>query len=385
MTPKQRLLKALKHEIPDRVPWSLLVNKYFLDVLPEEYRKLDPTQFLKHFYADGLSWLGFSSSGRNVNVKIYIDGKLYKTQEGGNWFSEFYDYLFNIDYYWGDDGRTVTREYITPVGTIKTECVYKENSQTVFISEYPLKTVDDFKIFSYMIDDLEYEYDAEYVNKELKTIGDDGIGALMLHASPAYELIWCFTGLENFHYLLFDHKKETTELLERMAQKYYTCYEMYVKNAPVPAVILPEDAGTTLYSPGIFDEHIKPALSRYCEIIHKYDKIPVMHACGHLRDLLKSIDETGVECIESMSPPPTGNITVRDVKKTLPGMCVMGGIPATVFTEDLDSFRSYVGGLIQKNKTGKNFILSSGDSVPADARLDNIKAIPDLIEQFGKY
>jgi hypothetical protein len=63
----------------------------------------------------------------------------------------------------------------------------------------------------------------------------------------------------------------------------------------------------------------------------------------------------------------------------------MGGIPATVFTEDLDSFRSYVGDLIQKNKTGKNFILSSGDSVPADARLDNIKAIPDLIEQFGKY
>ena len=56
-----------------------------------------------------------------------------------------------------------------------------------------------------------------------------------------------------------------------------------------------------------------------------------------------------------------------------------------MFTEDLDSFRSYVGNLLEKNKRGGNFILSSGDSVPADARLDNIKAIPDLIEQYGKY
>jgi hypothetical protein len=385
MTPRQRLLTVLRHDIPDRVPWSLLLNKYFLDMLPEKYRSLSPTQFLKQFHADGLSWLGFSSFGKNVRVKTYIDGTLYKTQEEGNWFSEFYDYLASIDYYWGVEGRTVEREYITPLGVLTTQCVYKESSQTVFISEYPLKTIDDYRILSFMIDDLEYSYDDDYIQTELKTIGDDGIGALMLHASPVYELIWCFVGLERFHYHLFDHRNKTIDLLEKMAHKYYSCYEIYTQKAPVSTVIIPEDASTTLYSPQIFDEYIKPVLLQYCEIIHKNGKIPMMHACGHLKNLLKSIDETGLECIESMSPPPTGNISVADFKHKLPHMCVMGGIPATVFTENLSSFTSYVRNLLLENKKGGNLILSSGDSVPADARLDNIRAIPDLIKKYGRY
>ena len=64
------------------------------------------------------SWLGFSAVGENVAVKTYIDGKLFKTQEGGNWISEFYDYLVGLDYYKVEDGRAVEREFITPLGRL---------------------------------------------------------------------------------------------------------------------------------------------------------------------------------------------------------------------------------------------------------------------------
>ena len=63
----------------------------------------------------------------------------------------------------------------------------------------------------------------------------------------------------------------------------------------------------------------------------------------------------------------------------------MGGIPANYYLLEVDDFKEYIKQLIIENKGGGNFILSSGDSVPSDAKLENIKAIPDLIESYGKY
>ena len=51
----------------------------------------------------------------------------------------------------------------------------------------------------------------------------------------------------------------------------------------------------------------------------------------------------------------------------------------------MDDFKEYIKQLILENKADGNFILSSGDSVPSGAKLENIKAIPDLIESYGKY
>ena len=384
MNSTQRLLTALRHKIPDRVPWSALVNNYFLDVQEKKYKTMDMTSFLKYVGADVFTWLGFNSVGKNVKVETYINGRLYKSQEGGNWLNEFYDYLVGLDYYKGEDGRVVERRFITPVGVLSQECTFKASSNSVFISQFPIKKVEDYNVFAYMINDLEYEIDNDSIQKEVGRIGDNGLGVLFLHATPVYELISCFVGLEPFHYLFSDYKKETIRLLNTMFDKYVECYKLYCQ-ARVSAILIPEDTSTTLYSPGFFDSYLKPVIAEYCRIIKEAGKIPIIHACGHLKNLLKSLAATGVECVESMSPPPTGNISVCEFKKMAPQVSVMGGIPATVFAADLLEFKDYVKNLLLTNKAGGNFILSSGDSVPADAKLDNIKAVPELIEEYGRY
>jgi len=63
----------------------------------------------------------------------------------------------------------------------------------------------------------------------------------------------------------------------------------------------------------------------------------------------------------------------------------MGGIPANYYLSEPDDFKKYVCELILENKDGGNFILSSGDSVPADAKIENIRSIPGLIDKYGKY
>jgi uroporphyrinogen-III decarboxylase len=191
-------------------------------------------------------------------------------------------------------------------------------------------------------------------------------------------------GLERFLFMLNDYKKETVDLMDIMSEKYRKCYEIYSKTA-IEAILIPEDASTTLYSPEIFNKYFKPTLKEYCRIIKDSGKIAIIHACGHLKGLANYLGETGANCIESVSPPPTGNIGIDELKKLLPDFCIMGGISANHFLLDLNDFKEFVKVSVLTNKKRRNFIFSSGDSVPRDAKIDNLKIIPELVMKYGQY
>lgn len=384
MNSRERLLAALGHKIPDRVPWSGLVNDYFINFHKSELGDMKASDFLKEAGADIFNWLGMEAKSPGIEVQTYNRGRLVEKDKSGNWLVEFYNYIGNIDYYKSDTNMTTTRKFITPLGELTVKYTYTPGSQTVFISEFPVKKIEDYRIFIYMIESLEYEDPGKYFADMETEIGDSGINAAVLHSTPVYELIQCFMGMESFHYLFFDYRRETLELINRIFKKFTQCYEIYAKTN-IPAIVIPEDASTTLYSPSFFDEYLSPVINEYCRIINNKDKISVVHACGHLDGLKESFSRIDADCIESVSPPPTGNVSIKEFKKALPGVCIMGGIPANCYLLELDDFRKYIIELILESKNGGDFILSSGDSVPANAKIENIKSISDLVEEYGKY
>lgn len=382
MNSRERLLTAFNHRIPDRIPWSGLVTDYFMNSHRDRYGQISSSDFLKLAGADVFNWLGMEAYSENVTVETYSDGKLLEKDKDGNWLVEFYNYLNRIDYY--RDKGTVLRKYITPLGELSAEFKYASRSQTVFISKYPVRKIQDYRIFTYMIESLEYRDLSGYFRDEENALGDFGLNAAMLHSTPVYELIQCFMGLECFHYFFFDYRIETQELTDRIFKKYRQCYEIY-SDTVIPAVVIPEDAGTTLYSPVFFKRYLKPVIEEYNSIIKNRGKISVLHACGHLDGLKKPLSEIGLDCIESVSPPPTGNVSIKELRQYLPGVCIMGGIPANCYLLEPDAFKKYVIQLIMENRDGGNFILSSGDSIPSDARAENIESIRELADTYGRY
>lgn len=384
MTSKERLLKTLKHEIPDKIPWALLVNNFFLEGQKDKYKKMSSEEFVKEVGGDLFNFIGFKAKSKDIIIKTFIDGKLYKTEEN-DWLTEFYYYFMDIDYYRSPKGRIVERRFITPLGELSAKFTHTPNSHTVFITEYLIKKVEDYKIFAYMIENLEYEDQSQLCKQKEIELGNDGINVAYLHSSPAYELIQNFMGLERFLFFLNDYEEETIKLMNIMFEKFCQCYKSYSENE-VPVIFIPEDASTTLYSPKIFDKYLKPVLIEYCKIIKTAGKISIMHACGHLKNLTKSFSEIiGLDCIDSVSPPPTGNVNVSEFKKAMNGVCIMGGIPANAFLYELDDFKRYIRDLLLENKENGNFILCSGSSVPGDAKIENIKVMAELVEKYGKY
>jgi len=379
---KERLVKVLNNETPDQIPWSSLVNKYFLASLEKKYGKIDPLDFLLEIGADAIPWISFKTKSKNVEVTTYINGKKVK-EVNNNWFGEIFDYI-ELDSFRGSNNCVIDKEYIGFGGILTSSYIYKAEADTVFLKDFMIKGIKDYKIFKKMIMDLEYlDIHNDYKNA-LEKINGKGLPFIGLPGSPMIELMEFFMGAERFLYSLTDNKREIEDLLDAMRAKYIKCYKFY-SNLECEAIISIEDAGAIFYSPQMFNHYIKPVLSDYRDIIKSSGKIHIIHSCGHLKNIIPMLKEIEPDCLESVSPPPIGSIEIDEIQKQLPGICIMGGIPAHVFRYSLADFKEYIKSLILKVKGKGNFILSSGDSTPADAKIENLKAIPDLIRKYGKY
>ena len=67
-------------------------------------------------------------------------------------------------------------------------------------------------------------------------------------------------------------------------------------------------------------------------------------------------------------------------------MCLMGDVPATLQSHGTrDEVLSYCKKLIQEVGKGGGFILSSGCSIPFNAKPENVKAMREAVEKWGKY
>ncbi len=381
MNSKERLIAALSNKTPDQVPWSNLITKYFLFSQKKKYRDLEPVDFLMEIGADATPWIGSKTKSKNVRVTTYIDGKKYKIVDD-NWLDGM-DFL-SENYFRGNNKRTVKKVFEGFGGRLTSKYIYKSDARTVFLTEFMIKGIKDYDIFQKMIRDIEYQDITEDYEILRNKLGNNGLPFIVLDGSPSIKLIEDFMGPEKFIYNLIDHKEETANLLNIMEKKYKHCYAFYSK-MPAEVINTAEDTGTIVYSPQIFNDYIKPVLRDYSDIVKNAGKIHITHSCGHLKSLIPMLGDIGTDCLESVTPPPIGSVGIKDLKDKLKGVCIMGGIPADVFSYPLSEFKNYVRDLILEAKGSGSFILSSGDSTPPEAKVDNLKVIPELINRYGKY
>ncbi len=82
-----------------------------------------------------------------------------------------------------------------------------------------------------------------------------------------------------------------------------------------------------------------------------------------------------------------GTTDIFKAKEILNGhMCIMGDVPATLTVLGTkDQVLDYCKRLIQEVGKGGGFILSSGCSLPVNAKVENIKALVEAAHEWGRY
>ena len=143
-----------------------------------------------------------------------------------------------------------------------------------------------------------------------------------------------------------------------------------------------EDSSTQNYSPEQYDEFIGSEIGQWCDMLKRAGKYYIQHACGHVAALTERMRDHGVFAIESISPPPTGNLTIKDARAMVGDtMGIIGGIEPTEFLNlSEEELGPYVETVIDDAQGGP-FVLANSDSCPPGVTIEKFKIVANIARQ----
>jgi uroporphyrinogen-III decarboxylase len=376
MSVKERLLSAIRLKEVDRVPFSPFLA-YWWDFAPQKIQEKGQFRFMKEIGADPLL------RGQTVCFRSQdILGLNWGGNGDGTGNSSLEFKGCDIRYTRKDSKRQVRWE--TPIGTLEMEHTWAEAARSWMISSHPVKTVEDYKILLYLIERMTFEADYSEAAGMIKEVGDEGLVVAQVSPflkTPFQSLIEHFVGTVQLVYDLYDHPDLIAQVTAVMNDKAREAVEISVES-PVEAFISWEDSSTMNVHPDQFEKYIASELRKWGAALHREGKLLLHHACGHIKDLLPMMAEEGVDAVESISPPPTGNTHIWEAQKILSpaGTAVIGGIdPVMLETMDEAALRTYVREIL-RNCSRRGLVLANSDSCPPDVKIESFMTI---VEEVG--
>jgi len=191
---------------------------------------------------------------------------------------------------------------------------------------------------------------------------------------------WC--GTENLVYALCDFPEIVEECLAAMGEKDNESLEISLRSS-ADGFIFWEDSSTTNISPDLFSRYTAPQVNAWGKRIHADGRLLVHHACGHLRDLLPLMAKTEADIIESISPPPTGNIDLPEAISKLPeSKGLIGGLePVFLETCTMEQLDARVEELLTAMK-GRRFVLANSDSCPPGVAHEKFLRVSEAVRRY---
>jgi len=216
-----------------------------------------------------------------------------------------------------DDG--LVREWRTPHGTLR-EVV--RGSRLV---EHKLKSAADLPAYRYLVAHTKYEPNPGRYEELAALAGDDGIVAPHIGPTAVQHLIQMEAGVAGFAYLYADHLGELDEVVALLHQRDLERIHIAAET-PAKVLIQVENTSTRLISPAMYRRWSRQHVADFCRIAREHGKVAMVHMCGHVKALLPDIAATGLDGIDCLTPPPTGNTTPDDAWAAMGDRLIVHGI-----------------------------------------------------------
>jgi len=357
MSPKERLLAAIMGKDADRIPWSPFLA-YYWEAAPKEVQDKGQLKFLEEIGADPL-FRGSHALFEAFRNKCQIRETL--------------------------NGNEKLVVYETPIGTLQEKYVFSSAGNTWFLMEHPVKTEEDFKILTFINENTQVKPNFSTYIANKKELGDRGLYVPIIgseYKTSFQSLVEHWVGTEELVYALADYPETVEACLYAMNRNSLDTVKIS-RESSAEAFLFWEDSSTTNISPTYFEKYTAPEINAWGKLIHEADKYLIHHACGHLRGLLPLMAKTEIDMIESISPPPTGNIELWEARTLLPEhIGLVGGIEPTVFLHsNLEQLEEYVNNLVQRMK-GKRYILANSDSCPPGVTEEKFRLVTKLVKNI---
>lgn len=299
MTSKERLMRALHGEKPDRLPVTIHQwQQYHLDR-----------------YMNGMDALrAFAATGMDAAIQYFeAVGQFWipQTEEHAVQNREWTDETTVVDA--NPENRVIHHLVRTPGGTLT--CKTCANSMTTWITEYLIKKPEDIEIIEKYMPVA--RIDKAAVAKVYDEIGDAGIlrGFIWGDQAGCWQHACCLMEPQSLILTTMTDPEWVHRLLRALLERKLFFIEDSLRDAKFDIIENGGGSGSdTVISPEMHREFCMPYDRAMHKAIHDAGLLVTYHTCGGMIHILDLILENGADASETLSPPGTGGNIVDPAK-----------------------------------------------------------------------
>ena len=382
MTSRERVLKAINHEVPDRVPIDLggfqtgIHKKAYAELLAhlgvtDEITVLDPVQQLAKPCEEVLEWF-------NVDVRYVcahgpdsFTGKIKQNTRQGKIWHDLKD-EFGVVWSMPDDQQLYMDISHHPLA----EATVDE------IADYPFPDGSDLTRFTGVREQ------ALEIRNETPYAISTGIGGVV------YEYCWYMRGLERWFMDMLENTDFCEALLDQMLKfwmDYYTGFMAEVGEI-VDIVMIGDDLtgqDGPLFSPDFYRKFIKPRHKKLIQHIKSLTSAKIWyHTCGGCTEYIPELIDNGIDILNPVQISAV-NMEPQNLKDSFGKDIVFwgGGIDSQhvlPFAKP-DEIREHVRRNLEIFKPGGGYVFNNVHNIQAGVPPANIVAMYDAAYEFGFY
>jgi uroporphyrinogen decarboxylase len=390
MTSRERFLKVLAGEMPDRVPVTLFIQDqgHFLS---QNYPDVDPWDFetLQLKVIELQKQLGADVFVRmlfGVNDPFWIHfGGLNVAQQTENWEVKTEEV---------QNGNTLIKRSIirTPAGTLTQDFSINELRPGTYMfacTKKPIQSPADLDIAIQYEPKMPAGWPAQVkarVQKIKTALGEDGIVGS-----------WTPHGPFNNASLLIDH--DILYALFKLDYPYYEKLMNFAMDRILDYTRAIDAAGVDIHCVGgnvpngmvgkrNYDRYILPFEKKYIDFVQQQGTPAMYHNCGQVMALVESYKALGVKVVEPFAPAPLGDADLARVKETVAGdYVILSGIDQVNVLQNgsVDDVKRATEQALKIGKPGGKFILQPADFLEYGTPIENVEAYIQTALQSAAY
>lgn len=395
MTHKERILAAIRGELPERLPFAPRLDLWHIansrkGTIPEKYKNRTPDEIAR---AEGWAL-------HKINPEYQNARKLEDYLHWGLGIMSFKETVYGFQFPKDVDVEVKSHDgetrviYHTPVGTVSSTVVNTEEMRrsgvsNFWVKEQALKEAKDYGPVGYIYQNLKLFPDPADFLKWQKEIGEDGVPFTLAcrSASPVHHIQKHMVDATAFFYHYHDYAKEMQALAESISHFFEQVLAL-VADSPAEVVFWGANFDDMITYPKYFAGEILPWIARAADVLGAKGKFVSCHCDGENLGLMDLIRNSGMHVAEAVCPWPMTKVKIDEYyRRWADKLTIFGGIPSILLLKEStseESFEDYLDYLFRAIAPGRRMILGVADSVPPGAVFDRIVRIGERVEKEGR-
>lgn len=382
MSSRQRVLKALNHEIPDRVPIDLggfqtgIHRKAYTELLDylgieDEFTIMDPVQQLAKPCEQVLERFGVDIRYVFAHGPDSFKGAIEQNTRDGKLWHDLKD-EFGIVWSMPDDQKLYMDISHHPLAEASIED----------LADYPFPKGNDPTRFTGVREE------ALRLKNETSYAISTGIGGVV------YEICWYMRGLEKWFTDMIENPAFCEALLEKTLAFWMDYYVDFLAEIGdlVDIVMIGDDIGSQagpLFNPKFYRKIVKPRQKKLVQHIKSLTPAKIWyHTCGSMAELIPDLLDNGIDILNPVQIS-ADNMDPRELKIRYGDRLVFWG--GGIDTQHVLPFAkpSEIKEHVRRNldvfKPGGGYVFNNVHNIQAGVPSENIVALFDAAREFGFY